>query len=130
MRRASSGNSTVTKWREPFVNGKLVAGESIADLGGLGIAYDAFQNTLKGKPRPENIDGLTPEQRFFLGYAVSRLELFRPEAARLQVNTGAHPLSRFRTNGPLSNMPEFAKAFSCKQGDPMVREANERCQIW
>lgn len=113
-----------------YTNGKLVAGESIADLGGLGIAYDAFQNTLKGKPRPENIDGLTPEQRFFLGYAVSRLELFRAEAARLQVNNGAHPLSRFRTNGPLSNMPEFAKAFSCKQGDPMVRGANERCQIW
>ena len=112
------------------VNGKLVAGESIADLGGLGIAYDAFQNTLKGKPRPPDIDGLTAEQRFFLAYAVSRLELFRPEAARLQVNTGAHPLSRFRTNGPLSNMPEFAKAFSCKEGDPMVRRASERCQVW
>ena len=112
------------------VNGKLVAGESIADLGGLGIAYDAFQNTLKGKPRPQDIDGLTIEQRFFLGYAVSRLELFRPEAARLQVNAGAHPLSRFRTNGPLSNMPEFAKAFSCKEGDPMVRGASERCQVW
>lgn len=112
------------------VNGKLVAGESIADLGGLGIAYDAFQNTLKGKPRPENVDGLTPEQRFFLGYAVSRLELFRTEAVRLQVSNGKHPLSRFRTNGPLSNMPEFAKAFSCKQGDPMVRGANERCHVW
>jgi len=112
------------------LNGKLVVGESVADLGGLVIAYDAFQKTLKGKPRPADVEGLTSEQRFFLGYAISRLELFRPEAARLQVNTGPHPLSRFRTNGPLSNMPEFAKAFSCKQGDPMVRGASERCQVW
>ena len=64
------------------LNGKLVVSESIADLGGLGIAYDAFQNTLKGKPRPENIDGLTAEQRFFHRVCGQSSELFRPEAAR------------------------------------------------
>lgn len=110
-------------------NGKLVVGESIADLGGLVIAYAAFQKALEGKPR-KVIDGYTPEQRFFLGYARGWATNIRPEFARLLTNVDPHPLPKFRVNGPLSNMPQFAEAFSCKAGDTMVRPEKERCQIW
>jgi predicted metalloendopeptidase len=113
-----------------FQNGKLVLGESIADLGGLKIAYRAFQKSLEGKPRPKDIDGFTPEQRFFLGWGQVWATNYRPEFARQQALTDSHPLSRFRVNGPLSNLPEFAQAFSCKDGDPMVRPASDRCEIW
>src|SRR5882762_11222593 len=88
-------------------NGKLVAGESIADLGGLLIAYTAFEKSLEGKPRV-TIEGFTPEQRFFLGYARGWATSTRPEFARLLVNVDPHPLPRFRVNGPLSNLPQFA----------------------
>jgi putative endopeptidase len=111
-------------------NGKLVEGESIADLGGLVVAYAAFQKTLEGKPRPPEIDGFTPEQRFFLGYAQGWADNIRPEFARLLTNVDPHPLPQFRVNGPLSNLPAFAQAFHCKQGDPMVRPPSERCAIW
>jgi putative endopeptidase len=107
--------------------GKLVLGESIADLGGLTISYAAYEKSLEGKPRKE-IDGFTPEQRFFLGWAQVWGGSERPEFARLQTQTNPHPLSRFRGDGPLSNMAEFAKAFGCKKGDPMVRE--NACKIW
>ena len=113
-----------------FQNGQLVQGESIADLGGLMVAYAAFQKSMEGKPRPANIDGLTPEQRFFLGYAFSWATNVRPEFARLMVATNPHPLPKFRVNGPLANFPAFAEAFQCKAGDKMVREEKERCQIW
>jgi putative endopeptidase len=109
-------------------NGKLVLGESIADLGGLAIAYAAYEKSLEGKPRPKDIDGFTPEQRFFLGWAQVWGANQRPEAARLQTKTNPHPLSRFRGNGAPSNLAEFAKAFGCKKGDPMVRE--QLCKIW
>ncbi|HEX8888315.1 MAG TPA: M13 family metallopeptidase [Pyrinomonadaceae bacterium] len=108
--------------------GKLVVGESVADLGGLTVAYAAYQKSLQGKPKPKVIDGFTPEQRFFLGWAQVWAQNIRPEAARLRTQTDPHPLARFRVNGPLSNMPAFAQAFGCKAGDPMVRA--ERCQIW
>jgi putative endopeptidase len=109
-------------------NGKLVVGESVADLGGLTVAYAAYQKSLQGKPRPKAIDGFTPEQRFFLGWAQVWAANIRPEAARLLNTTDPHPLARFRVNGPLSNIPAFAQAFNCKPGDAMVRA--ERCQIW
>jgi putative endopeptidase len=108
--------------------GELVVGESIADLGGLTIAYAALQKSMEGKPRPKNIDGFTPEQRFFLAYAHNWATNIRPEFARFLTNQDPHPLARFRANGPLSNMPEFAEAFQCKAGSPMVRP--KRCQIW
>jgi putative endopeptidase len=108
-------------------NGKLVLGESIGDLGGLAIAYAAYEKSIEGK-RPKDIDGFTPEQRFFLGWAQVWGTNQRAEAARLQTNTDPHPLARFRGNGPISNMEEFAKAFGCKRGDPMVRESS--CKIW
>ncbi|HBB89057.1 MAG TPA: M13 family peptidase [Blastocatellia bacterium] len=110
-------------------NGKLVVGESVADLGGLAVAYAAYQKSLNGKPG-KVIAGFTPEQRFFLGYAQIWAQNIRPEAARLRVATDPHPLGRFRVNGPLSNMELFATAFQCKASDPMVRPADKRCQIW
>jgi putative endopeptidase len=108
-------------------NGKLVLGESIGDLGGLSIAYAAYEKSIEGK-RPKDIDGFTPEQRFFLGWAQVWGTNQRTEAARLQTNTDPHPLARFRGNGPISNLEAFAKAFGCKKGDPMVREHS--CKIW
>jgi predicted metalloendopeptidase len=111
------------------MTGKLVSGESIADLGGLTVAYEAYQKSIQGK-RPENIDGFTPEQRFFLGWAQVWASKDRPEFVRLVVQSDPHPISRFRVNGPLSNMPEFAAAYGCKAGDPMVRPEKDRCQVW
>ena len=112
-----------------YENGKLVVGESIADLGGLVVAYAAFQKAMEGKPR-KVIDGFTVEQRFFLGYARGWATNMRPEVARLITIADPHPLPKFRVNGPLSNMPQFAQAFSCKAGDAMVRPEKDRCQIW
>jgi putative endopeptidase len=109
-------------------NGKLVEGESIADLGGLTIAYAAMEKSLEGKSHEPDANGFTPEQRFFLGYSLVWAVNMRPEAARLQTNSDPHPLSKFRVNGPLSNMAEFAKAFGCKKGEAMVR--GEVCKIW
>ncbi len=111
-------------------NGKLVLGESIGDLGGLKIAWLAFQKSMQGKPRPANIDGFTPEQRFFLGWAQVWGRKQTPEAMRQQILTDPHPLGRFRVNGPLSNMPQFAEAFHCSTGDAMVRPPDKRCQVW
>ncbi len=108
-------------------NGKLVAGESIADLGGLTISYYAYQRSLDGKPRPADVDGFTAEQRFFLGYAQVWAEKNRPEYERFQVTTDPHPLGRFRLNGTVTNMPEFYKAFPC-EGAAAVTETT--CGIW
>jgi putative endopeptidase len=111
-------------------NGKLVEGESIADLGGLTIAYAALEKSLEGKPAPEKIDGFTPEQRFFLAFAQIWAGSGRAEFERMIVATNSHPLGRFRVRGPLSNMPAFAKAWSCKADSPMVRTEGQRCRIW
>jgi putative endopeptidase len=110
-----------------YENGKLVLGESIADLGGLAISYAAYEKSIAGK-YPPVLGGFTPEQRFFLGWAQVWGANLRPEYARLLANTNPHPIPKFRTNGPLSNMEIFAKAFGCKKGDPMVRET--QCKIW
>jgi putative endopeptidase len=109
-------------------NGKLVLGESIADLGGLAISYAAYEKSLEGKPRPPEKDGFTAEQRFFLGWAQVWGANERLEFARLMANTNPHPLARFRANGPLSNLAIFTQAFGCKKGDAMVRE--QACKIW
>ena len=111
-----------------FINGKLTLGENIGDLGGLNVAYDAFIRSMEGKPRPADIDGFTPEQRFFLGWAQVWGAKYTTEAERLQVKTNVHALPRWRVNGPISNMDQFAKAFGCKQGQPMVRP--DACIIW
>jgi len=108
-------------------NGKLVLGESIADLGGLAISYAAYEKSIEGK-RPATLDGFTPEQRFFLGWAQVWGANLRPEYARLMANSNEHPVPKFRVNGPLSNMELFAKAFGCTKADAMVRE--KVCKIW
>ena len=110
------------------VNGKLVLGESIADLGGLSIAYRAYRGTFAGKPEPAPIDGLSADQRFYLAWARVWSANVRPEFAKLLLNTNPHPLPEFRANGAPSNLSAFAAAFSCKSGDPMVRK--DICQIW
>lgn len=111
-------------------NGRLVLGEALGDLGGLKLAYKAWQRSLRGKPAPPVIDGFTADQRFFLSFARVWGSEYRPEAVRLQLNTNPHPLPRFRAIGTLQNMPEFQKAFGCKQGDPMVRPEASQCRLW
>jgi putative endopeptidase len=112
------------------VNGKLTMGENIADLGGLKIAYLALQKSLEGKPRPPNLDGYTPEQRFFLAFAQGWRRNSRPEAVRLQIATDPHSPPRLRVIGPLSNMPEFFKAFGCEGRRSIARPEAMRVKIW
>ena len=112
------------------VNGKLTLGENIADYGGILTAYDALQRALARDGRPGLIEGFTPEQRFFISYAQSWRSNTRPEAMRNRVTLDPHAPERWRTNGPLSNDPEFAKAFGCKPGDPMVRDPSLVPRIW
>ncbi|HWY55454.1 MAG TPA: M13 family metallopeptidase [Terriglobales bacterium] len=111
-------------------NGKLVLGESIGDLGGVKLAYLAFQKSMEGKPRPPDQDGFTPEQQFFISWGQSRGDEMRPDAQRQYVLTNPHPVSKYRVIGPLCNLPEFQKAFSCKAGDAMVRPVELRCSVW
>ena len=116
---------------EPGVhhNGKLVLGESIGDLGGAKIAFKAFQKSMEGKPRPANVDGFTPEQQFFIAWGQWRGDAVRIETQRVMVQSDPHPIGKFRVNGPLSNLPEFQQAFSCKAGSAMVR-TEDRCEVW
>ena len=111
------------------VNGKLTLGENIADLGGISIAYDAYQLRLRETGR-KNIAGYTPEQRFFLGYAATEREQERPEYRKTMVMTDPHSPSRFRVNGPLSNLPEFYAAFGVHKGDKLFRKPKDRAKIW
>ncbi len=114
------------------INGKLTEGENIADLGGLKIAYLAFQKALAKHPEEaqKKIDGFTPEQRFFLGFAqIWRSEMRDAEQKRRLV-VDPHSPGRFRCNGPLSNMPEFARAFHLSPNSPMVRPADKIVSIW
>jgi len=111
------------------VNGKLTLGENIADLGGLAVAYHALQMARAGKPDPM-IDGFTQAQRFYLSYARVWRAIDRDESVVTRVKSDPHSPGRFRVIGPLSNLEEFATAFGCKEGDPMVREAGKRVRIW
>jgi predicted metalloendopeptidase len=111
------------------VNGKLTLGENISDIGGSKIAYLALQRSLAGKPR-ERIDGLTPEQRFFMSMAQAWRSSYRLEMERLQLRTDAHSPPRFRVAGVIANMPEFSAAFACHApGGPLLSEA-DRANIW
>jgi putative endopeptidase len=111
------------------VQGELTLGENIGDFGGLTVAYAAMKRALAAHPQPV-IDGFTPEQRFFLGWAQVWRELDRPEFLRYLVSSNEHPPAKWRVNGPLSNMPEFKEAWGCKDGDPMVRPEASRPHIW
>ncbi|WP_243324426.1 M13 family metallopeptidase [Geothrix sp. SG200] len=112
------------------VNGKLTLGENIADIGGLKIAFAAYQNSLKGKPAPAPIDGFTGPQRFFLGAAAVWRNHIREAALSVRLKTDPHSPGRERVIGPLSNLPEFYDAFSCTDGQPMKRDVKVRPAIW
>jgi predicted metalloendopeptidase len=104
------------------IDGKLTLGENIADNGGIRLSWAALH------PTGASIDGFTPAQRFFLAWGQIRCENVTPEKAHLLAKTDPHAPGRFRVNGVVSNMPEFARAFSCRAGSPMS-PAN-RCALW
>ena len=111
------------------VNGQLTLGENIADLGGASIAFDAYQLRLKKTGRKDT-GGYTPEQRFFLSFALFARENRRAEAEKTQVLTDPHSPGLFRINGPTSNLPEFYEAFGVMKGDKLYREPKNRAKIW
>jgi endothelin-converting enzyme/putative endopeptidase len=110
------------------LNGKLTLGENTADNGGVRLSYMALEERLKAQPAAAPIDGFTPEQRFFLGYAQIWCQNITPEAARVRAITDPHSPGPYRVNGVVVNMPEFEKAFSCKAGLPMVGQ--NACRTW
>ena len=114
------------------VNGELTQGENIADIGGVKLAYAALQKALDKHPEERNkkIDGFTPEQRFFLSFAGIWRQKIRDEEQKLRLNTDPHSPGHFRVNGPLSDLPEFAKAFNVPENAPMVRAADKKVNIW
>ncbi|HST79192.1 MAG TPA: M13 family metallopeptidase [Verrucomicrobiae bacterium] len=109
------------------INSKLTEGEDVADLGGTILAYVAWKEATRGQ-QLENRDGFTPDQRFFIGLAQWACENNRPENQRVNAITDPHSPGKYRINGVVVNMPEFQQAFSCKAGQPMVRE--NRCRVW
>jgi putative endopeptidase len=130
QRRASCVSDQYAKYTivdDIKINSKLTLGEDVADLGGLIIAYVAWKEAIAGK-QLQPMDGLTPDQRFFVGYAQWACENERPENLRLSAVTNPHSPGKYRVNGVMVNIPEFGKAFSCKPGQPMVTE--NVCRIW
>ncbi len=111
------------------INGKASLGENIADYGGILVGIDAFKKT-KTYREGKKIAGLTPMQRFFLGYNLSWLGQERPEVLRRQLLSDVHAPAKWRVLGPLSNVPEFYRAFNIKPGQPMWRPSNQRVSIW
>jgi putative endopeptidase len=114
------------------INGKLTEGENIADLGGVKLAYAALQKALDKNPqeRDKKIDGFTEDQRFFLSFATIWKSKQRDQDLKLRLNIDPHSPAHFRVDGPLSNLPEFQKAFNIPDGSPMVRAADKRVNIW
>ena len=111
------------------LDGKLTLGENVADLGGEILAYMAWKEATKDKDL-QPVDGLTPEQRFFIGYAQWDCSNERPEDERVRATTDPHSPAQYRINGVVVNMPEFARAFSCKAGQPMVKPPDKVCKVW
>ncbi|MDT8070334.1 MAG: M13 family metallopeptidase [Terriglobia bacterium] len=109
------------------INSKLTEGEDVADLGGLILAWMAWKDQTANQ-HLQDLQGFTPEQRFFIGYAQWACENVRPEDLRVNAITDPHSPGKYRVNGLVVNMPEFEKAFSCKAGQPMVSE--HRCRVW
>lgn len=113
-----------------FVNGRLTLGENIADLGGATLAYHALEKELESKGEPEPIDGFSYKQRFFLGWAQVWHMNMTEEELRKRIATDPHSPGNYRVIGPLANMPEFADAFGCSAGDPMVNADSIKAVIW
>ena len=111
------------------VNGKLTQGENLADNGGMAIAYEAFKRTPEGKS-DKKIDGFTPDQRFFLSLAQVWRTKISDEKTRMSISTNPHSPPMYRTNGPMSNMPSFYKAFNVKPGNKMYRPDSARVKVW
>ncbi|MBL8300580.1 MAG: M13 family metallopeptidase [Rhodanobacteraceae bacterium] len=113
------------------VKGKLTLGENIADLGGLHVSYDAFKLAQSKATDPNaKIDGLSPDQRFFINFAQVWRRAFRDAELKRRLNVDPHAPARFRAIGAPSNMPAFAAAFGCKAGDAMVRGGDTQVKIW
>lgn len=113
-----------------FVNGKLTLGENIADLGGLILAYHAMEKSFEGNGVPEKIDGFTPQQRFFLGWAQVWHMNMTEEELRNRIITDPHSPGEYRVRGPLANLSEFSEAFGCDENSPMVAKDSARAVIW
>ena len=111
------------------LNGQLTLGENIGDIGGLGVAYQAYKRSLGGKEAP-TIDGFTGPQRFFIGFAQLWRESMRDAELRLMIRTNPHSPGKFRTLVPLSNFGPFYEAFEIESGDTWYRKPEERVQIW
>ena len=123
--------SSFTAIDDLHLNGRLTLGENTADNGGLRIALAALRKEMQADPdgkESQTVDGFTPEQRFFLGFAQVWCENRTPESSRLLVKTDPHSPGRFRTNGTVQNDEDFAKAFGCKAGQPMV--SAKACRVW
>jgi len=113
-----------------YINGKFTLGENIGDLGGVLGAYDGLQRFYKENGRPDNIDGFTPEQRFFMSWATVWRTKSREEALRNQIKTDPHSPGMVRATQPLLNVDAFYEAFDIKEGDPMYLAPEERVRIW
>ncbi|KJJ38728.1 M13 family metallopeptidase [Aequorivita vladivostokensis] len=113
-----------------YINGKFTLGENIGDLGGVLGAYDGLQRFYKENGRPDNIDGFTPEQRFFMSWATVWRTKSRDEALRNQVKTDPHSPGMVRATQPLLNVDAFYEAFDIKEGDPMYLAPEDRVRIW
>jgi putative endopeptidase len=112
------------------VNGAFTLGENIGDLGGINAAYDGLQKHIAQVGRPELIDGLTPEQRFFMSWATIWRIKYKDEALRTQILTDPHSPGMYRANGPLTNLESFYEAFNVKEGDGMFTADSLRVKIW
>jgi putative endopeptidase len=111
------------------INGELTLGENVADLGGEILAFMAWKDATKDKTL-HPIDDLTPEQRFFIGFAQWDCANMRDEDLRVRAVTDPHSTAQYRINGVVVNMPEFSRAFSCKAGQPMVKATDKVCKVW
>lgn len=111
------------------INSRLTLGEDLADLGGTILAYEAWRLATQTQ-RLAPVDGFTPDQRFFIGFAQWACEQETLESMRVNAKTNPHSPGRYRINGVVVNMPEFAAAFGCREGQPMVKPEAERCRVW
>jgi endothelin-converting enzyme/putative endopeptidase len=111
------------------INSQLTLGEDVADLGGEILAYVAWQGATKDS-KLQPADGLTPEQRFFVGFAQWACANERPEQLRMNATTDPHSPPEYRINGVVVNLPEFAKGFGCKAGQPMTKPDGKICKVW
>ena len=109
------------------INSKLTSGEDVADLGGTLLAYIAWKDAVE-QENLQPIDGFTPDQRFFIGFAQWACESERPENLRANAITNPHSPGKYRINGIVSDLPQFQKAFKCGESAPMVRK--NMCKVW